>query len=487
MSILDTVLDDTPPEPKRSWSNFQRDIFQSVAEAKENILVQAVAGSGKTTTIVEATRHAQGSTLFLAFNKSIAEEIRQRTFCDVKTLNALGHAIWRLERPQASLDAKKLDGLLAKAPEEFRREHGYATKRAVGLAKNCAFGIDQEATQSGFADLINSYLDVPSESLDLVANAALSLFEQSLESLETFDFDDQVYVPLKEGWELPDYSNLFVDECQDLSPIQHHLLREMHRQRGSRIIAVGDRHQSIYGFRGALHNSMDSLKSRFAMLELPLSISYRCAKRIVAEAQLYSEHIQPAEWAPEGSVHYTEVDEGDPEFFQNSMILCRNNAPLFRAILRHVRARRSIRVMSNFLDSLTSFVKHFRTKSSKDLQTKLDRWRDTELASAGAKGFAGKRAAIEDKYETLSLFCEQYSTVEGILDSLRQIATGTGGPIFATIHKAKGLEHDSVHILRPDLMPAFYARSPEAIQQESNLTYVAITRAKHSLTWGERR
>lgn len=485
MSILDEVLIE-PKASKREWSSFQTQIFEACRDTPSNILVQAVAGSGKTTTIVEATRHVEGSTLFLAFNKAIAEELRSRVSCDCKTLNALGHGVWRQTMPHSTLDAKKLDGILAKAPEEFRREHGYSVKRAVGLAKNCAFGIHSEATQVDFMELIDSYLDVPSESLDLVASAALSVFEQSLENLETFDFDDQLYIPLLKSWDYPPYTNLFVDECQDLSPIQHEMLRVMHNG-GSRIIAVGDRHQAIYGFRGALHNSMDSLKRRFECLELPLSISYRCAKRIVAEAQMYSEHIQAHGDAAEGSVRYLGPDESDPEIFESTMILCRNNASLFRAILKHVRARKPCRVLSNFLESFTGFVKHFKCKTSRELSTKLNAWYEKERNAADTKGIAGKLAMLEDKRETLELFCREYSTVQEILDCLSCIASGTSGPTFATVHKAKGLEHERVYILRPDLMPAFYARSPEQIQQESNLTYVAITRAKQDLTWGERR
>jgi DNA helicase-2/ATP-dependent DNA helicase PcrA len=249
-----------------------------------------------------------------------------------------------------------------------------------------------------------------------------------------------------------------VDECQDLSPIQHIMLERL-KARGSRIIAVGDRHQAIYGFRGAKHDSMDDLKELFKMTELPLDISYRCAQSVVREAS-------------------------DPRLFDNCLVVCRNNAPMFAAILRHVRAKSPCIVLSNFLDSFQGFIRSFKTVYTTDLMVKVDRWYEKESAAAKAKGFKGKLAALSDKYETVKLLCAEFKRTEDVLGMVKRLGYGVSGPTFATIHKAKGLEHENVYILRPDLMPAIYAQSPEQKRQEANLEYVAITRAKTNLTYG---
>src|SRR5208282_6760035 len=117
-TLLDTPLTEpTSPEPPRTWSPFQEAVFDAVKQP-DNILIQAVAGSGKTTTIIEAMRYAPGSSLFMAFNKAIAEDIRRKASSgDVKTLNALGHRLWMQNRPSAKLESRKtgiiLDGLLS--------------------------------------------------------------------------------------------------------------------------------------------------------------------------------------------------------------------------------------------------------------------------------------------------------------------------------------------------------------------------------------
>jgi len=60
------------------------------------------------------------------------------------------------------------------------------------------------------------------------------------------------------------------------------------------------------------------------------------------------------------------------------------------------------------------------------------------------------------------------------------------GIILSTIHKAKGLENDRIFFLAPELIPSKYATQPWQYEQEQNLFYVAVTRAKHELiyVWG---
>lgn len=486
MSLLDDLAVEPPIDKPLQASEFQQAIYSAVQNQDENLLVEAVAGSGKTTTLKECSRLASGSSIFLAFNKAIAEDIRTKVNCDVKTFNALGHRLWAENRPQAQLDFKKMPriikGIMGDSSDE--REFGYQLSRVVGLAKNNAFGINYHPAAEDFVDLIEAYqLDIPFDRLESFGTICREAFEQSRLDDKSFDFDDQLWRPIYENWTYPSYSNIFPDECQDLNPIQHEMLTKM-ALGGSRIVAVGDRHQAIYGFRGASHDSMDQLKSRFAMLELPLSISYRCAQSVVERAQKFCPSIQWREGAPLGAVIQHESDVDD---FGRYMVLCRTNAPLFRQILAYVRARKPCQVMSNFLDSFQGFIRGFKSTFTSDLRTKLDRWFERELEAARAKGKKGKIAALYDKYETVSLLCKDYSKVEDMIQMVKRLGDSRSGPIFATIHKAKGLEAEHVYILRPDFLGGFGESTKEQQQQEDNLHYVAITRAKETLVYGATR
>ena len=279
-------------------------------------------------------------------------------------------------------------------------------------------------------------------------------------------------MPIREGWSFPAFSNIFVDECQDLSPIQHSMLDALATQ-GGRLVCVGDRHQAIYGFRGASTDSMDILKNRFAMSELPLSISYRCAQSIVKAAQAFSPTIQWREGAPLGVVSQL---TNDPERFDQYMVVCRNNAPLFREILGYVRRHEPCQVLSSFLDSFQSFIRGFKAQYTSDLDAKLDRWFEREKDTALKLNKKGKVKGLYDKYDTCKQLCKEFTKTEDMIQMVKRLGESRRGPIFSTIHKAKGLEHPHIYLLRPDLFGIF-AETEAQMQQEDNLHYVAITRA----------
>ncbi len=52
-------------------SGKQERIFDTWNNTDKNILINAVAGSGKTTTLLELLKFCEYRTLFLAFNKSV--------------------------------------------------------------------------------------------------------------------------------------------------------------------------------------------------------------------------------------------------------------------------------------------------------------------------------------------------------------------------------------------------------------------------------
>ena len=235
MNLLDSIDEPQPANAgdnsrTRKWSPHQEAIFDAVTNGQSNLLVQAVAGSGKTTTLVEATRRAEGSTLFLAFNKAIAKELKGRVSSgDVKTMNALGHRMW-LDNSSAKFDMRKLNSLIEKiCPPDIAKDYGYTISRVVGLGKSLALGLDGlEPTLNDFSTIIENFqFDIPCDSIAQVAEYCKTAFELSIRDDSTFDFDDQLYGPLYHNWDYPVYSNVLVDEAQDLSPIQHAMLQAM--------------------------------------------------------------------------------------------------------------------------------------------------------------------------------------------------------------------------------------------------------------------
>jgi len=77
-----------------NWSSYQTHIFDNVRNTDANLAVSAVAGSGKTTTLVQIVNEldTRQSVLFATFNKHIATELGSRLGdkADAKTLHASG-------------------------------------------------------------------------------------------------------------------------------------------------------------------------------------------------------------------------------------------------------------------------------------------------------------------------------------------------------------------------------------------------------------
>jgi DNA helicase II / ATP-dependent DNA helicase PcrA len=475
MNLNDLLV---PPPPEKPPSPYQLAIYA----AEPPIIVQAVAGSGKTHTLVTDINKRKRMSLCLAFNKPIANELATRVSqATVKTLNALGHQILMRKRPGAKLDAWRISKRLRQILNaEDSKLYSQQLARAISLVKSNA---DFQPDYESFIDAMNAYeLDIPIERQASFAQICNRVFWEMYKNLETFDYDDQLYVPIKEGWTFPKYDMVYVDEAQDLSQIQHFMIQAL-ADRGAMIFAVGDRAQAIYGFRGATSSSMDDMKQQFKMIELPLSITYRCCLAVVREAQRLVPHIEARPNAPEGSVNRLDSYPKNSSYTANDLIVCRNNAPIFTLALRFLLENRQCRVRSNFLETIESFLNQFDANYSKDLRIKLDHWYQKEKKEAIDNNRYGKLAAIEDKYKVVCAFTDKFPTLNEIIAAIRSLATSEFGPRIATVHKAKGLEAPRVYILRPDLLPSPKALTPQAIQAEKNLEYVAITRAKDELNY----
>ena len=217
---------------------------------KKNAVVEAVAGSGKTTTIVKSLDQlyvpvtaaqlaaAKGNdggwtalfsgqrpkpkVLFAAFNKHIAEELQRRvpTFVKASTLNSEGWSACRANVPRVELDKFKDENILQTVTE---KEHYYkakgSTAKLIGLFKAMVYKTKEEVAEN-FVRVADFYdVAIPEiEGLDFMAKT-LEVWKISVEHTRHMSFDDQVFQPIFQNWELPRYDWVFGDECQDWSPL----------------------------------------------------------------------------------------------------------------------------------------------------------------------------------------------------------------------------------------------------------------------------
>jgi superfamily I DNA/RNA helicase len=253
-------------------SPYQKQIFTAVETTTHSLSIQAVAGSGKTTTLVEiASRLPRHQTnIFLAFNAKIASELETRLpyFCKASTF----HSFCKQQLGKIRVEPKKL--------LKLHGEYNYDLFQAVGLVKANMTKLS-DAKDKDFVSYIVANADVDKVSVEAVQQLLLD----SLSNRKTMDFDDMLCFALDADF--PVVHNLCIDEAQDLSPVQHAILK---RIAPKRLIAVGDPAQAIYGFRGALSSSMEELEITFNLVRYPLSICYRCSRAVVEHANKELNH-----------------------------------------------------------------------------------------------------------------------------------------------------------------------------------------------------
>lgn len=474
---------------ERTWSNYQQAIFSFVATGTGNAIVEAVAGSGKTTTIVEALRRVRGSSVFLAFNKSIAEELKARGV-NARTFHSLTYGPVTRHRKARNVEPNKLRLLCDdRLTGEDARLYGSFVTRLVSIGRQQGIGALVEDTPQAWAELAEHHdieLEHDAASYSTALGLASKLLQWSNES-QWVDFDDLLYLAVRDGVALPKFDFVFVDEAQDTNAIQRAILRKiMHA--GTRLVAVGDPAQAIYGFRGADSDALDLIASEFDAVRLPLTVSYRCPQAVVRYAQQWVQHIQPAPTAPEGTVRDVGTQWKPEDLQAGDLVVCRTTRPLVSVAYACLRARVPARIMGKDIgQGLVALVNKMRAKGVDHLVAKLGEYTEREVEKAVAKKQEAKAEALRDKCDTVLFLVdtlpETDRTVPALLrviDSLFSGAPGAGVTL-ATIHKAKGLEAERVYWLNRNACPSKWARQPWQQQQERNLCYVATTRAKAEL------
>jgi DNA helicase-2/ATP-dependent DNA helicase PcrA len=495
------------PEPAPSapikWSPQQIDVFHAVTTRPDSLQVEAVAGSGKTTTLVHAASLMTGPTAFCAFNKKIADEIKARTrsfpHVTAGTLHSFGLKSWKQTAPTCEIDKDKVENICEDLAVPFYMRA--FTKFMVEACKNNAWKYPVDYDQlSVAADHFDAYEKLP-DSFDLETEDAFQYVNPVLNvsiqrADEIIDFSDMLYMPLCYGHITPEYSWVLVDEAQDTNYTRRSLVARMLAPAG-RVLAVGDRHQSIYGFTGADSDAMDLIASEFQCHYLPLTVTYRCPRKVVEHAHQWVSHIEAHESAPEGVVRELDARAWDKlsgeHFTPADVILCRNTAPLISQALTMIRrgigARVEGRDIGQSLQALANRWKSIKTLSA--LTDKLEEHRLREGNKLRSRGQRQKAAQVEDKVDSLIAVIHSLPPKATTWDLSTRITTLFGDTepgqtpkvcTLSTIHKAKGREWDRVYLYgRRELQPSKWAKQEWELQQERNLCYVAVTRAKREL------
>jgi DNA helicase-2/ATP-dependent DNA helicase PcrA len=491
------------------WSPYQRAIFDYIEHEHGHLVVEAAAGSGKSTTLIKCLDFIPNNdkVLLTAFNTDIVNELKKKTSdrpnVEVRTLHGLGLLFIKKNIPQASAipEPFKYDSFIKNNIKELTSINTYTLRGREyfryldNIKKFVDFGRYYLCQTVRDLDFIEERYGI-----DTIADekeVALKVMEWGKNALETIDYTDMVWLPnvlyLKPLGLLFDF--IMVDECQDMNKAERELVLKCFKM-GTRMMSVGDSSQMLYAFSGGDPESFNALKSIPNTKCLPLSISYRCGKSIVDFAKKIVPTIEAADNAVDGqvvkNVSLDAVKDGD-------MILCRNNAPLVQIYNEFLKlGKKSFIRGKDIGNNLKAIV-----KSTKQDELNADCKADGVFVRLYDDLFVSRNKLMEkfgidaetamnspqiqnklDMINALEILAEGIKTSEEIIEKIDEIfpkRDKKDGISLSTIHKAKGLEANNVFIACDSLMPSKSAKKDWEIRQEYNLMYVAYTRAKHIL------
>lgn len=478
-------------------SKYQKDIYKAFCDTNNNINISAVAGSGKTTVLIELLKFVPNdkNALFVAFNNSIVDELKSRvenkSNVEISTIHSYGwHSILCHYGSKVKLNANKVLGKIESVlkDKEFseislkkRGYYFYIIPKIIDLMRcNLINPVKEDILE------MSMYYDL--DISDVEAKVAIKVFEKMNKDKSQFDFMDMIYQPIVDSHiRLRKYDYIFCDESQDFSKAQQELIRNSLNRRG-RLITVGDKYQGIYGFCGADADSYKRLSElNGKSVSMPLSVCYRCSKAVVREAQKIVPEISYTAEAKEGMVKAGSMRE---DLHQGDWILCRNLKPLIQTYLWLMKNKIKSKVKGKDIgEGILGMINKTGAKTLRGMWTLLELDKEklfNKLHKKGVKhpSLHPKMELFNQRLEVLECLSQEVSNVEELKRMIRNIfSDDIKGIMLSTIHKAKGLENDRILFICPELIPSRYATNEWMLQQERNLMYVAITRAKNDLIY----
>jgi DNA helicase-2/ATP-dependent DNA helicase PcrA len=527
----------------------QRDAVTSTAAP---LAILAGAGSGKTRVLTRRIAWQSreqlvdpAHVLAVTFTRKAADELRTRLgrlgvreSVTAGTFHAIALAQLRRRTEEAgrtmpALLERKVRLLIPLVPGRGRE----ATLLAAEVASEIEWAKARLVKPAGYEHAVAAAGRTPPRAAGEVAEI-FAAYEREKRKRKLVDFDDLISgcadalehdadFAAAQRWR---FRHLFVDEFQDASAAQFRLVRAWLGDR-SDLCVVGDGDQAIYGFAGADSSYLVRFLRHFPPEQFPaagvvqLGSNYRSTPQVVAAAGA----VLGAPGRRRPAVHATRPDGPVPEIAEFPSDDAEAAAVARAVRTLHEPGRRWSRIAvlyrvnaqsAAFEEALARAGVPFRVRGGgrfldrPEVKVALDTLRAAARAAPSRRfaehltDFASDADTLSEErrehIDALARLGREYleaeggsGTVDGFLAFLQASLQGDDAGASAdavellTFHRAKGLEFDTVFVtgLERGLVPISYAKTPEALDEEQRLLYVALSRAERALhlSWARQR
>lgn len=458
----------------------------------DGILTPAFAGAGKSTTLDAFSRHRQKKQIInLCFNKSVQIAAEKRFPPNVTSKTSHAMAFPKFGSKYAN--AKKLvsdirpNEILSVIPTNLSPVVRFSFAASVIQVVNNYVASPDD--QIGVKHLQNIQPSRFYDIMDLLP-VAMRLWSKMVDLDDPMGFTHDSYLKL---WQLSRprldrYDYILLDEAQDTTPA----LIDVIARQPSRKVIVGDQHQSIYAFRGAV----DAMKLFKHDIVLPITTSYRFGPKIALLANMIIQTFKQEPnlikgFRPEDNI--SSVDKSKPY-----AVIAKTNIGLFDQAVDAVQNNLRIHYVGGIQGySLDLILDTHSLKVGQNYNVK-----DPFLRVFNSFDEFSQYAEESEDVQSLNLIkiCDNYGMrIPDLIQRIKAANVSQENPVQAssdienvfnaqvfltTTHKSKGLEFNQV-ILAEDFTNLVdgdnYAHPNDLSDTEVNLHYVAITRAKHTL------
>lgn len=443
-----------------------------ILEFNGNILVvNAYAGTGKTSTLVEYANVKRGARiLYVVFNRSIMLESEQKMPRNVTVVTGhkLGYQKIGIHYKHKLVDNispyQLIDlGFINYMCDDEKEKYAFAY-RILEVINNFVYSIEPEINKNCLSTenpaIAKKFYDGD------ILRQARSIWDSMIDKESKMPITHDVYLKLyhMSNPKLHKYDIIMFDEAQDANPVMIDIIM---KQRGKKVF-VGDRHQAIYGFRRAV----DALDKISADKVLYLSQSFRFGHNIADIATKVLTRFKGEKVSLKGIDRQDSVNgklvEGSTAY------ISRNNSTLFANAAETTRSgKRKVGFVGDvdsykfdILSDLNNFMRKGTCKNP--MFSIFDDFDDLETVA---------RDTIDIGMLSMIGTVKRYGDrIHYMINDIKNNVSKTPDVIFTTAHKSKGLEFSNVV-----LMDDFTELGDKCSDEEVNLIYVAMTRAMDNL------
>lgn len=473
--------------------NFTQEQQQIIESSEKIVKINAVAGSGKTTTLLAfASKRKNSSILYLAYNKAIAQEINRKLEIDnitnihATTIHSLAYrAIGAWNYKIFELDESVIGRVIGSGDPIY----SWLIKDLVSFYCNSKVREIDDI-------LLSEYIKTTAPSSEILAQLTkdplliCSHVQQILSAMKnkelpiTHDFYLKLYYLYNPKL---NFDTILVDEAQDISDVMSAIVEKQ----ACNTIYVGDSFQQIYSFRFAI-NALNKVEAPSFELTQSFRFGDGYAQKLSTIINQGYSLLKSPLLKMRGETHYTKIGFNTLNLKKPYTVISRSNLSLFEEVLKRIDENKKIFFEGGYggygfmNKTIFSILKLHENKSvDHELIKQFDSIDSLKQYTIDTQNQSLKNMiTLVEKYDT-KLFSFNNKIKTRITEDKNKADI-----IYTTTHKSKGEEYNQVIMSQSDFVNLDQLKKmisdaeipPLKIKEELNIYYVAATRVKQAIS-----